>query len=82
MTREDFTLPDLEARLGALAAGAVCQISRHDYERLFGHNDAALGRLRGFARSHGCVASFAPDAVLFRRHIETEPDPQSRGAGP
>jgi hypothetical protein len=69
MMRPKFTLPDLEERLQALESGAIMQISRNDYERLFGLNDAALGRLRNFARSHQCVASFADLVVLFRKGI-------------
>ena len=46
MERRNFTLPDLEGRLDALAEGALHQITRRDYERLFGVNNAALGRLR------------------------------------
>jgi hypothetical protein len=50
MQRRNFTLPDLEERLDALAEGALHQITRHDYERLFGVNNAALGRLRNLMR--------------------------------
>jgi hypothetical protein len=67
MKRPDFTVPDLEDRLRALPAGALLRISRQDYERLFGLNDAALGRLRNFARGHQCVASFADTAIVFRK---------------
>ena len=72
--RAKFTLPDLEERLQALADGATIQISRFDYERLFGMNDAALGRLRNFAKGHHCVASFADSAVLFRKRGATAGD--------
>jgi len=71
MKRRNFTLPDLEQRLDALAEGALHQITRRDYERLFGENDAALGRLRNFAKGHQCVASFADQAILFRRRIQS-----------
>ncbi|MET4724500.1 hypothetical protein ABIF63_008606 [Bradyrhizobium japonicum] len=64
-----FALPDLEERLRELGEGAVVQISRRDCKRLFGLNDAALGRLRNFASSHQCVASFADTAVLFRKRV-------------
>ena len=72
MKRRDFTLPELEQKLDALAEGALHQISRHDYERLFGTNSAALGRLRNFAQSHLCAASFADHAILFRRRLQTQ----------
>ncbi len=67
MRSRDCTLPELDRVLDALAEGALHQITRRDYERLFGTNSAALGRLRNFAKSHSCVASFADEAVLFRR---------------
>ncbi|MBR0955836.1 hypothetical protein JQ566_00660 [Bradyrhizobium japonicum] len=63
----------------ALQNGALVQIDRADYERLFGLNDVALGRLRNFARSHQCIVSFADTVVLFRKHIasvEERLDPQ------
>lgn len=69
LERGKFTLPELEGKLEALRNGALVQIDRTDYERLFGLNDAALGRLRNFARGHQCVASFADSAVLFRKGI-------------
>lgn len=69
MRYRDFTLPDLERTLDALAEGALDQMARRDYERLFGMNDVARGRLRHFAKSHGCVASFADDVILFRRQL-------------
>lgn len=76
MKRREFTLPELEQRLDELGDGAVSQIGRRDYERLFGLNDAAVGRLRNFARGHQCVASFADGAVVFRKRIvSTRQDP-------
>jgi len=67
--RRNFTLPELEHKLDELKGGTLLRIGRQDYERLFGLNDAALGRLRNFARSHRCTASFADTAVLFRKHV-------------
>ncbi len=69
MKRREYTLPELEQKLDALAEGAVHQITRRDYERLFGTNDAGLGRLRNFAKGHDCVASLADGAVVFRRQL-------------
>ncbi|WP_271615327.1 hypothetical protein [Bradyrhizobium sp. CCBAU 51627] len=70
--RRNFTLPELEQELTNLREGAIHRMLRGDYERLFGENDAALGRLRGFAKSHDCVASFADDAILFRRRCRDD----------
>ncbi|MCA1409906.1 hypothetical protein I6F30_01840 [Bradyrhizobium sp. NBAIM20] len=70
--RRNFTLSELDAELNELQAGAYVQISREDYERFVGLNDAALGRLKNFARGHQCVASFADAAVLFRKRIAAE----------
>jgi hypothetical protein len=70
MKRRDFTLPELQEKLDGLVDGALHQITGRDYERLFGKNDAALARLRSFAKSHECVASFGDDAILFRRRIQ------------
>jgi hypothetical protein len=69
MMRPKFTLPELEKQLQTLKDGGTINISRYDYERLFGVNDAAIGRLRNFARSHHCVASFADTAVLLRKRL-------------
>jgi hypothetical protein len=73
MERRNFTLPDLEERLDALAEGALHQITRRDYERLFGVNNAALGRLRNFPKSHACAASFADEGILFRKKLQVRP---------
>ncbi len=70
-----FTLPELEQKLESLTEGALHQIARRDYERLFGTNSAALVRLRNFAKSHDCVASFADHAILFRRRVRTQSFP-------
>ncbi|SFP09730.1 hypothetical protein SAMN05216330_105587 [Bradyrhizobium sp. Ghvi] len=70
--RRNFTLPELEQELFNLHEGAVHRMLRCDYERLFGENDAALGRLRNFAKSHDCVANFAEDAILFRRRLQAD----------
>ena len=70
MSKRDFTLPELEQNLEALQEGGMLQMSREDYERLFGTNSAALGRLRNFVKGHECVASFADDTVIFRRSVQ------------
>jgi hypothetical protein len=71
--RQTLTLPELDQRLDGLAEGGVHQITRRDYEHLFGFNDAALGRLRYFAKNHACIASFADEAVLFRKKLQRQP---------
>ncbi|MBR0775327.1 hypothetical protein JQ543_19870 [Bradyrhizobium diazoefficiens] len=69
--RRNFTLPELEATLSGLQAGAIHNLQRDDYERLFGENDAAVGRLRNFARGHNCAASFADGIIVFRKRVES-----------
>lgn len=65
--RPKFTLPDLEQTLSDLEDGSTHRLRRHDYERLFGENDAALGRLRNFAKGADCVASFSDHGIIFRK---------------
>jgi len=69
MKLQKFTLPDLEARLEVLADGEQCRITTQDYERLFGTNDAALGRVRNFAKLHACRVSFSANDTLFRKAL-------------
>jgi hypothetical protein len=69
MMRRNLTLPELQERLDGLTAGSLFEISSRDYERLFGTNDAAVARLRNFARSHACVVSHFNNAILFRKQI-------------
>ena len=66
----NFTLPDLEDRLDSLTEGALCQLSARDYERLFGVNHAAKGRVRNFAKLHACIVSFTDKDVLFRKQLQ------------
>ena len=65
--RRNFTLPELEAMLNGLEEGAIHNLPRGDYDRLFGENDAAVGRLRNFAKGHNCAASFADGTIVFRK---------------
>ncbi|MEH2704402.1 hypothetical protein ABIF26_009451 [Bradyrhizobium elkanii] len=78
--RRGFTLPDLEQKLASLSEGSLLQIAHRDYERLFGTNDAALTRVRNFARSHLCVAVFADHAVLFRKGFEASVNQMKSGS--
>jgi hypothetical protein len=74
MKRRNVTLPELEERLRELREGTLLHISRRDYERLFGLNDTAVGRLRNLARGHQSVASFADTAIVLRKHIVSAND--------
>lgn len=69
MRLQNLTLPELDRKLDELPEGALHHISRKDYEHLFGFNDAALGRLRHFARNHACITSFTDGAILFRKRL-------------
>lgn len=69
--RANITLPELERQLDGLQEGGLHEISRVEYERLFGMNDAAMGRLRNFSKSHACVASFTDNHILFRKKFQT-----------
>ena len=75
-----FTLPELQEQLDGLSEGALFQISRRDYERLFGTSDVAATLLRNFATSHACVVAHADAAILFRKQIvqrEGAPEPSA-----
>lgn len=67
--RRNFTLPELQGKLDDLAEGGLFQITTLDYARLFGSNDVAATRLRNFARSHACIASYSDGAILFRKQL-------------
>ncbi len=67
--RANFTLPELQEKLDALAEGSLLQISVRDYVRLFGTNDVAAARLRHFAKGHACAVSHADTAILFRKKL-------------
>jgi hypothetical protein len=69
----NFTLPELENKLESLVEGALLAISARDYERLFGTNDAAFGRVRNFAKAHSCVTSPAEHGILFRKESPLHP---------
>jgi hypothetical protein len=69
MRPQILSLPELDRTLDELPEGALHHITRKDYERLFGFNDAALGRLRIFAKGHACIPSFTDGAILFRKRL-------------
>lgn len=64
----EWTLPYIQERLDALRAGQDFSLSRDDKVRLFGLNDAAVGRIHGFARSHGCHPIYFGGGVMFRKN--------------
>jgi hypothetical protein len=72
--RRNFTSPELEGKLDELTEGALFQITSWDYASLFGSNDVAATRLRNFARSHVCVASYSDGAILFRKKPPLQSD--------
>ena len=80
--RRNFTIPDLESKLEALSEGAIFAISACDYERLFGVNDAAVGRLRNFAKAHDCVTSHADHGIVFRKEFARSSDRPLQGSLP
>ena len=69
MRRRSLTLAELDDRLDGLAEDALHQITRPEYERLFGANDVALGRLRNLAKIHSCMANFTDNVILFRKTL-------------
>ena len=64
---EPQTLPDLQARLDMLEPGDVVHLARKEFVRLFGTNDAALGRLKIFVKGHNCVATWDKAGLQFRK---------------
>ncbi len=79
--RFKFTLPELQEQLDSLSEGALFQISRRDYERLFGTGDVATTLLRNFATSHACVVAHADAAILFRKRLAHRDDAAGSSAG-
>ena len=73
MERRRLTLPELEEKLDALSMGGLHRITRRDYERIFGLNSAALGRVRNFAKGHACAVSFGDESILFRKKLQARP---------
>ncbi len=80
-SRRNYVLPELQEKLDALPEGGVLQISRRDYERLFGQDDVAMARLRNFATGHACIASFADGAIMFRKRLRKHRDQSTQAEG-
>jgi hypothetical protein len=68
----DFTLPELQARLDALAEGRLLWLAKNDCERLFGQNDVVAARLAHFAQGHGCQLGATVDGIHFRKKLVLE----------
>jgi hypothetical protein len=64
---EYLTLPRLQAHLDRLRLAERLTLARSQVERLFGHNDVAVGRLRRFAKGHNCVVAHADNCVVFQK---------------
>jgi hypothetical protein len=64
---DPLTLPALDDELSRLQPGQTFPLSNIDFVRLFGTNNAALGRLRHFARGHHCTTVRAKAGVQFRK---------------
>ncbi len=69
---DPLTMPALDRELGQLKPGHIFPLSNADFVRLFGTNNAALGRLRHFARGHHCVTIRAKTGVQFRKLLPAE----------
>ncbi len=68
---EPQTLPDLQARLDGLEPGDVVYMARKEFARLFGTNDAALGRLKIFVEGHNCAATWDKAGLKLRKQKKT-----------
>ena len=61
------TLPDIEMDIYALNPGETAELTRGDFTRLFGVNDAARGRLANFARLHNCAAMWNGETLILQK---------------
>lgn len=64
---ECINLPDLEHRLERLKPEQAYRLRHADFVRLFGMNDAALGRLANFAKGHDCLTSWSSAGLSFEK---------------
>jgi hypothetical protein len=62
-----FTLPSLQKRLDDLEPDEMLVVSKADFDRLFGVDDAAVGRLKNFADGHNCMATWSRSDLRFRK---------------
>ena len=61
------TLPALQASLDGLGTGQGLRLTNADCDRLFGVNDALMGRVRNFAHGHGCIVVWDDEGLTFCR---------------
>lgn len=61
------TLPALQAVLDGLKEGQSLRLTNAECERLFGVNDALVGRVANFARGHNCIVFWGGTGLTFRR---------------
>ncbi|AWN44736.1 hypothetical protein [Methylobacterium durans] len=61
------SLPALQTVLDGLGTGQALRLTNTDCDRLFGVNDARMGRVRNFARGHNCIALWDDDGLTFCR---------------
>jgi hypothetical protein len=64
----EWTLPLVQDRLDDLAPGQEFTLTKDDFVRLFGLNDAAVQRIRRFAESHRCHTLFDGRQLIFRKN--------------
>ena len=61
------TLPGLQVILDSLGEGQSLHLTNAQCDRLFGVNDALVGRVANFARGHSCIVLWDGTGLTFRR---------------
>ena len=75
----DFqTLPELQQHLDRMRAGEAVFVSRKDFKRFFGEDDAALGRLQNFADGHNCLAVWTRSDLKLIKNPQPRPNKAAR----
>lgn len=65
--RRTMSLQGLDHLLTQLPVGGQVAISKADFDRIFGINDAAPRRLVHFGRGHDCDTATSADIVTFTK---------------
>lgn len=65
---DSISIPILEDRLERLRPGQTLRLGHADFVRLFGVNDAALGRLANFAKGHNCLTNWSRAGLSFEKN--------------
>ncbi len=65
--RELLSIPALEDQLSRLKPGETFRLTHVDFVRLFGTNNAAVGRLRNFAKGHSCITTRTRTGLQFKK---------------